>query len=119
MALPWGLHWASARLQLENVEGAWEAHQQALALLRALTGDDMANSQWQRDLGIAHQRLGEVLWRRNERDAAWQEYYAYYECSKQQAVLYPKNEQAQRDLLTSYSFLGFGLTGIVKAERGH
>jgi serine/threonine protein kinase len=89
--------------------GTAEAKKQygtALELARQVAEADPASAPAQRDLCLAHERLGDVSQRLGDRNAARQEYEKGLAVRQRLADAEPGNAQAQRDLAASHTKLG-------------
>ena len=67
-----------------------------------LSAQDPQNTQFQRDLSIAHERLGDIYLRLGDTTAALQAYQASLAIAQQLSAQDPQNTQFQRDLVVSY-----------------
>jgi tetratricopeptide (TPR) repeat protein len=92
-------------------------HQQAQA--RAVA--DPGNTQWQRDLSVIHDKLGDIAAAAGDLTAARDHHQASLDIATRLAAADPANTQWQRDLAVSHNFLGnVAITaGDVPTARSH
>src|SRR6185369_8980401 len=76
----------------------------SLAIREGLASRDPANVQWQRDLSVSHERLGN-LFSQSDLPAALQAFKTSLAIRERLAARDPANAEWQLDLITSYSFL--------------
>jgi hypothetical protein len=89
-------------LRIGNVGRAGAVYEQAVRHCRRLAASDPGNAEWQRDLSVSHNKLGDV--RRAQGDLAGAEaaYADSLEIARRLAASDPGNAQWQRDLVVSY-----------------
>jgi hypothetical protein len=78
----------------------------ALMLAEARLGNDPANTQWQRDLSVSHERIGDVLVAQGDGPGALTAYRQGLAIAETLTARDPANTQWQRDLVVSYVKLG-------------
>jgi len=71
-----------------------------------LTTSDPGNTEWQRDLSVSYEKLGDVAGAQGQLEAAAQAYRDSLELAKRLVANSPRNTQWQRDLSVSYEKLG-------------
>ena len=77
-----------------------------------LAGSDKGNTQWQRDLSVSFNRIGDVLVSAGERSKALEHYQRVLVIAEQLAVSDKGNTQWQTDVVVSLWKLG-GMTEVV------
>ena len=75
-------------------------------ILAALAEKDPGNADWQRDLEISHNKVGDVLKDQGDLAAALDEYRANLDICQRLAEKDPNNAGWQRDLFVSYTRIG-------------
>jgi serine/threonine-protein kinase len=85
---------------------AKKQYETALDVARQVAEIDPESREAQRDLCLAHERLGDVYQRLGDREAARQEYEQGLEVRQRLADADPADAQAQRDLLVSHIKFG-------------
>ncbi len=93
---------ARVRTTLAEVREEYEG---AHRIATRLTASDPSNTEWQRDLSVSYERLGNVAVAQGQLEAAAQAYREYSRIAKQLAASDPSNTEWQRDLYASYSRL--------------
>ncbi len=78
------------------------AYRAGLAISENLARHDPANLDWQRDLSVSHERIGNVLVAQGERAAALEAYRAGLAIRENLARRDPANLDWQRDLSVSH-----------------
>jgi tetratricopeptide (TPR) repeat protein len=86
---------------LNRQDEALETYRKGLEMAEKVASTDEGNLEWQRDLSVAHTRIGSVLLRQGKRDEALAEYRAGLSIDEKLAAAYPGNPQAQIDLAVS------------------
>ena len=81
-----------------NLPGALEAYRKGLAIMEPLAARDPGNTQWQRDLSISHNKLGDVLVAQGNLPGALEAYRKDLAIMEPLAARDPGNTQWQRDL---------------------
>ena len=76
-------------------------YRKGLAIVQRLTAADPGNTEWQRDLSIAHTRIGDVLATVGQREEALAEYRSGFAIDEKLAAADPKNASWQIDLVLS------------------
>ena len=79
-----------------DLAGAEQAFAQSLAIFERLAASDPANTGWQRELAVAHNRLGDVAQARGDLTAAEQAFAQDLAISERLAALDPTNTGWQR-----------------------
>jgi hypothetical protein len=82
-------------------KAALDAYRAGFAIAEALARCDPGNTQWQRDLSVSHNRIGDALTAEGERAAALDAYRAGLAIAEALARRDPGNTQWQRDLIVS------------------
>jgi tetratricopeptide (TPR) repeat protein len=80
-------------------------YEEAHLLALRLTAADPSNTDWQRDLSISYNKLGDVAMAQGQLDAAAQAYRDSLEVRKKLTAADPSNTEWQRDLWVSYGRL--------------
>ena len=96
-----------------NREPALDQYEQATVLIKALANRDPNNAQWQRDLSVSYDRIGDIRAARGDRDGALKAYEDGLTIAKALANRDPNNAEWQRDLSVSYDRVG-----DIRAARG-
>ena len=81
---------------------AQEAYGEGLEIAKRLAESDPSNSQWQRDLSVSYDRLGDVAVAQGDLAEAQEAYEEGLEVAKRLAESDPNISQWQRDLWVSY-----------------
>jgi len=84
-------------------------YEEAVAVMERLVALDRSNANWQRDLAIAHERIGTVLLLQDKLDEALVAYRSSLAIIEPLAVANPGNPEWQRALSVSYDRLGDAL----------
>ena len=74
--------------------------------VQARAAADPASTEWQRDLSVSHNKLGDVAMAAGDLAAARAAYQAYQDIAARLAAADPANTEWQRDLSVSHNFLG-------------
>ena len=74
--------------------------------VQARAAADPANTEWQRDLSVSHNKLGDVAIAAGDLAAARTAYQACQDIAARLAAADPANTEWQRDLSVSHNFLG-------------
>jgi tetratricopeptide (TPR) repeat protein len=82
------------------------AYRQGLEIREGLAGRDLANTEWQRDLSVSHERIGDVLVALGDGPGALLAYRKGLEIAEALAGRDPANAQWQRDLSVSHDRIG-------------
>ncbi len=107
----------------EDLANTMTAYRAALRLAEALAGRDPANTVWQRDLSVSHERIGNVLVAQGDGAGALKAYRASLAIREALAGRDPANTEWQRDLSVSHNKIGDVLVaqgdgaGALKAYR--
>ena len=83
-------------------DGALAAYRAALGIRETLARRDPANTEWQRDLSISHDKIGDMLTAQGDGDGALAAYRTSLGIAEILARRDPANTQWQRDLIISY-----------------
>ena len=86
--------------------GALAAYRKSLAIREALAARDPANTQWQRDLSVSHDRIGDVLVAQGDGPGALAAYRKSLAIAEALAARDPANTEWQRDLSVSHNRIG-------------
>ena len=81
-------------------------YQAALAIAERLAAADPTNTEWQRDLSVSHNKLGDLAVAAGDLAAAQQHYQAALTIRERLAAADPTNTEWQRDLSVSHEQLG-------------
>jgi CHAT domain/TIR domain len=95
-----------ALLNAGNLPAATRQRQAIHQQIRARTAADPANSEWQRDLSVSHNKLGDMAMAAGDLTAARTAYQASLDIRVRLAAADPANTQWQRDLSISHNKLG-------------
>ncbi|MBS0179742.1 MAG: hypothetical protein JSR20_13380, partial [Nitrospira sp.] len=85
---------------------AAQAYRDGLTIAKSLAASDPGNTDWQRDLSVSHDRLGDVARAQGQLNQAAQAYRDSLGIRKSLAASDPGNTQWQRDLSVSHNKLG-------------
>ena len=109
------------RLVLGDTEAALGAYEKVRTQLEHLAAADPGNAEWQRDLSVSHNKIGNVLRAQGNLTGALQAFQASLEIAKGLAAADPGNTGWQRDLSVSQEKIGDvlraqgNLTGALQA----
>ena len=76
-----------------------------MEIRKKLTERDPENTEWQRNLSISHDRLGDIQQSRGDLEGAQRSYEASMEIRKKRSERDPENTEWQRDLSISHDRL--------------
>ena len=82
--------------------GALAAYRKSLAIAEALAARDPANTAWQRDLSVSHERIGNVLVAQGDGPGALAGYRKSLAIREALVARDPANTEWQRDLIVSF-----------------
>jgi hypothetical protein len=82
--------------------GALASYRKGLAIGETLAKRDPENTQWQRDLSVSHDRIGDVLVAQGDGAGALASYRKGLAIGETLAKRDPENTEWQRDLIVSY-----------------
>jgi hypothetical protein len=100
--------------------GALAAYRTGLAIREVLAARDPANTDWQRDLSVSHNKIGDVLVAQGDGAGALAAYRTGLAIAEVLAARDPANAQWQTDVAVSCAKLGTLDHGqSVKARRDH
>jgi tetratricopeptide (TPR) repeat protein len=103
----WGLNgWGDVLVAQGDGPGALAAYQAVLTIAEGLAKRDPANTGWQRDLSVSHDRIGDVLVAQGDGPGALAAYQAGLTIAEGLAKRDPANTQWQVDLAISCGKLG-------------
>ena len=85
-----------------DTSGALKAYRDGLAIAETLAASDASNSQWQRDLSVSHNKIGDVLVEQGDTAGALKAYRDSLAIRERLAASDASNSQWQRDLLVSH-----------------
>ena len=97
-----------------NLEAALKAYQDSLAIREKLAAQDPSNTEWQRDLSVSFNKIGDVQRARGNLDAALKAYQDSLAIAEKLAAQDPSNTEWQRDLSVSFNKIG-----DVQSARGN
>ena len=86
--------------------GALKSHRDSLAIAERLAAADPGNAEWQRDLSISLNKIGDVQSARGNLDAALKAYEDSRAIAEKLAAKDPSNSEWQRDLSVSFTKIG-------------
>jgi hypothetical protein len=86
--------------------GAAAAYRQSLALTEALAARDPANTEWQRDVSVSYERVGDALVAQGDGPGALAAYRQSLALTEALAARDPANTEWQRHLSASYDRIG-------------
>ena len=89
-----------------NGPGAMEEYRKELAIAEHLASRDGANSQWQRDLAVSHEKIGDVLVAQSDVPGAMEEYRMALLVLYELAARDSANTKWQHDLAVSNEKIG-------------
>ena len=89
----------------------------ALAIAEHLASSDRSNTNWQRDLSVAYQKVGDVLVAQGKLDEALQGYGLNLSTAERLAASDRSNIEWQRDLENSYNKVGHVLVAQGKLDE--
>ena len=89
-----------------NLEAALKAYQDSLAIREKLAAQDPSNTEWQRDLSVSFNKIGDVQRARGNLDAALEAYGDGLAIAEKLAAQDPSNTEWQRDLSVSFNQIG-------------
>ncbi len=89
-----------------KVDEALKAYRDSLAIREHLASTERSNTQWQRDLSISYNKLGDVLVKQGKLDEALKAYRDGLAIAERLAAADRSNTQWQRDLSVSYNMVG-------------
>jgi tetratricopeptide (TPR) repeat protein len=92
-------------------EGALDAAERARNILRSLLSQDPNNNQWQHDLSVCYERIGDSQLAMGRQREALDAYQEALKGRRQLAKNIPDNAGFQRELAVSYVKLGDALVG--------
>ena len=75
-------------------------------LVKQLAARDPNNAEWQHDLSVSYDNVGDISAARGDRDGALKAYQDGLDIQKQLAARDPNNAEWQRDLSVSYNKIG-------------
>ena len=84
-----------------KLQEALEAYQQDLAIVKRLAEQDKTNSDWQRDLSVSYDKVGDVLVAQGKLQEALEAYQQDLAIVKRLAEQDKTNSDWQRDLIVS------------------
>src|SRR4029453_16397794 len=79
-----------------NLESALTSYQIALAILERLAARDPANTEWQRDLSISYNKIGDVQRAQRDQQAALSSYQQSLQIAEKLAARDPAKPEWQR-----------------------
>ncbi len=108
---PWIQTWSlilqgDAAKRRHSLADAKKLYDRAMALARSLAAKDPANTEWQRDLSVSHNKIGDVLRSQGDGPGALEAYRAGLGIAQSLAAKDPANTQWQRDLSVSHNKIG-------------
>ncbi len=102
----WLFHAGDAWLTEGQSAAALRAYQAAHDAANASLAVEPTNTQWQRDLAVSYDRIGDIQTRQGDSAAALKSYQASLTIAERLAASDPRNTEWQRDLSVSYNNIG-------------
>jgi len=106
-----------------DLAGALLAYRDSMTIRARLAAADPANFNWQRDLSVSHERIGDILAALGDLAGAVAAYRARHEIAARLGAADRANAEWQRDLAVSYNRMGYvlraqhDLSGALAAYR--
>jgi tetratricopeptide (TPR) repeat protein len=97
-----------------DLPGALKSYRDSLAIAERLAKADPGNAEWQRDLSVAYNKVGDVLVEQGDLPGALSSYQASHDIFDRLAKSDPGNAGWQRDLSVSHNEIG-----DVQVEQGN
>jgi tetratricopeptide (TPR) repeat protein len=97
---------ATTLLIQSDTDSALEAAEHSRDIMLGLVAEDDSNVQWQKELSLSYNRIGEVLTKKNRRADALMLFYHAFDIRKALADRAPDNAELQRDVAVSYERIG-------------
>jgi tetratricopeptide (TPR) repeat protein len=107
---------ATTSLMQGDLANALEAAQESQAIMLSLVAKDRDNAQWQRELALSFNRIGEVLTQSGRHDDALKMFELALEIRQRLADAQPENNDAKRDLAVSHERIGDAQLATDEAE---
>ena len=106
-----------ARLAIGDTQGALAASQRAQGILEALVASAPDRIDYQRDLSISYDRIGNVLVAAGRREEALADYQRSLEIREKLATADPGDTELQRELAISHNEMGDVLAAVGRREE--
>jgi hypothetical protein len=87
----------------EDLVGALKSHQLSLAIIEPLAKSDQSNAQWQRDLGVTYERIGDVQLEQNDLAGTLKSFRSRLDIAVQLIKSDAGNTRWQFDLAVAYA----------------
>jgi tetratricopeptide (TPR) repeat protein len=106
-----------------DLAGAEKSYRDSLALREQLVKSDLSNAEWQRDLSVSYDRVGDVQIKQGDLPGAEKSYRDSLALREQLVKSDSSNAEWQRDLAVSYDYVGGvqmaqgNLVGTLKSYR--
>ena len=110
---------ADALLRLGRIGQAMQLHQEAFDLLQLRANTEPDRAEYQRDLSVSHERMGDLLRALGQGEAARQHYEADLGIAQRLATGEPNRAEYQRDLSVSHNKMGDLLSALGEGEAAH
>ena len=101
-----------------TTEEALAAYRRSLAIREKLAAADPGNTEWQRDLSVSHNKIGDVLLAAGRREEALAAYRRSLAIRETLAAADPGNTEWQRDLSVSHDKIGDVLMAAGRRDGG-
>ena len=103
----WALTYQADALKVYgDLPQALDLYNASLRLREQLETEEPDTPEWQRDLSVSHERIGDVRVAQGQLDAALTAYQAAVAIAERLTAAHPANAEWQRDLSLSYSRIG-------------
>ena len=89
-----------------DLNAALQAFRNSMTIGQKLAAADPNNADWQRDLSVSHNKIGDVLQRQGDLNAALQAFRNSMTIRQKLAAADPNNAEWQRDLSISHDRIG-------------
>jgi tetratricopeptide (TPR) repeat protein len=102
-----------------DTDSALEAAEHSRDIMLSLVAENVTNVQWQRELSLSYNRIGEALSKANRRVDALKAFRDAFDIRKSLADRAPDNTELQRDVAVSYERIGdeFLVSGKIDKAR--
>lgn len=100
-----------------DITGATYVFDLATRVFQSLVESDASNMRWQRELGVAYDRLGDALAAQGDLQGAEEKYRASLALTERLVAIDPGNSEWQRDLSISHERIGGVLRILGDLER--
>ena len=97
---------SNAKEKIGDKVGALSELRKGLAILNRFAAQDPIGIDWQRELVVSHNKIGDILLKMGELDAALDDSTAYIAATERLAALDPSNRDWQQYLAVSHKHMG-------------